>query len=311
MRILVACILYPVASGRFIQRALVRMGHDVRVVGPTTGNEIWGMTVDEKWAWKPDVTIRPHGLLFPTPMQDVQQILGEWVPELVITADSAYTLIGEFPCPHVLWGQDNHVRDYAYDLPGGVPFDAMFMAHTWGTRMDEPNAYWLPPCYDPVMCTDLGVERDLDMVVIGYPYPDRIALVEAMRQAGINIVAALGVIYDDYNALYNRAKIGFVKSSHGDVTNRMLENMAQGCCVLADRVADADKLGFVAGVDYWPYTTADEAVREARMLLEMGRWRAIAANGQRKVLAGGHTWDDRAAKMLEIVATMEEEPVSR
>jgi len=43
MRVLVVCIHYPVASGRYMVDALKRMGHDVRSIGPSTGAQIWGM----------------------------------------------------------------------------------------------------------------------------------------------------------------------------------------------------------------------------------------------------------------------------
>lgn len=294
LRILVAAVHYPVASGRFILRALQRLGHDVKSIGPYTGNNIWGMTVDQKWVWVPDILDQPDQLATLPLGEGVQAALGYWRPDLVITADSAYTILGEMGCPHVLWGQDNHVRDYYLR-----EWDAMFLAHSWGARMGDPNAHWLPPCYDPEVCTDLGLERDLDVLMVGYPYGPRQAILTAIAESGLKAAGGLGPVYDEYNQLYNRAKIAFVKSAAGDVTNRFLENMAQGCCVLADRVRDAEKMGFVAGVDYWPYETQDEAVREAQMLIRTGKWKEIAANGQRKLRGGGHTWDARALRLLE------------
>lgn len=60
-----------------------------------------------------------------------------------------------------------------------------------------------------------------------------------------------------------------------------LKNMAQGCCVLADRCPDLDRLGFVAEVDYWPYDDVAGAVSSAQYLIKPGRWRYIAANGKK------------------------------
>lgn len=284
MNILVACVHYPVASGRYIAWALRRLGHDVRTVGPSTGNEIWGMSVDMQWAWRAD---------YESP--EVVDWAG-WPPDLVITADSAYSIAGRLPCPHVCWGQDNHVRDY--HLPG-VEFDALFLAHSWGERMGEPGTHWLPPCYDPTVCTDLGGVRDLDVVMVGYPYQERVDMLQALQAAGLSVYAALGAVYDDYNAMYNRAKLALVKSVLGDVPNRVFENMAQGCCVVADRCRDFEKLGIVAGVDYWPYDDAEGLAREARWLLASGEWRHVARRGQRKGQA--HTWDNRARQLLETV----------
>lgn len=297
LRILVACVHYSVSSGRFITRALKRLGHDVMTVGPAPGRMIWGIEVEKRWEWMPDLAVGGEAHSYTA--AEAVEILWQsrrWRPELIVTADSAWTLAGDLAdCPHVLWGQDNHVRDYQLRR-----WDAMFLAHSWGARIGEPNAFWLPPCYDGSICRDLELPvRDLDVVLVGYPYDSRVEILEGLRAAGLNVLGSIGALMDVYNALYNRGKIALVKSSCGDLGNRFFENMAQGCCVLADRVGDAEKLGFVAGVDYWPYDTPAEAVREAQMLLETGRWRDVAAAGKRKVLAGGHRWDDRALRMLE------------
>ena len=294
MRILIACIHYPVCSGRFIRRALERLGHDVKTAGPYTANQIWGMEIDARYNWLPDfIDGTDEGReLSPTGDDDP-----DWYPDLIITADSAYTLTADWERPHILWGQDNHVRDYRFR-----EWKAMFLCHTWGARMDEPNAHWLPPCYDPMMCTDLGRERDIDVTMVGYPYPDRQQIVQELANAGLKVQAGIGAVYDEYNALYNRSKIGFVKSNCGDVTNRVFENMAQGCCVLADEARDFSRLGLIPYRDYWPYRDAQDAVKQARHLIESGLWQTIARQG--KIAGEPHTWDARAQMVLETVKGM-------
>lgn len=286
MKILVTCIHYPVASGRYITWAFKRLGHDVRSHGPSTGNQIWGGAVDEKWAWFGDYD--PSG---------------NWRPDLIVAAESAYfagSVPGLVGVPTVLWGQDNHTRDYRFTEGD---YDALFLAHSWAHRMDEPNAYWLPPCYDPEYCRDLGLERDLDVVMVGYPYPERVTLIEALRAAGLKVIGGLGLVYDEYNALYNRAKIAFVKSSQGDVTNRVFENAAQGCCVLADRAKDFDKLDWKPYRDYVPYDDADDLVRKATALVQADKWREYAMLGQ--AAAQPHTWEARAREVLRVVSELE------
>ena len=282
MKILILCIHYPVASGRYIARAFKRLGHEVRTGGPEVGNKIWGIDVDPRHNWPPDFD----------PARD------DWQPDLVITADSGYYLdwrpIPE--TPFVLWGVDNHTRTY-HEL--NQQFDALFLAHSWAARMGEPNTHWLPPGYDPQAHTDLGLERDYDVAMIGIPYPERIQIMQTMQEAGLKVIGKLGALGDDYNALYNRAKIALVKSLCGDLPMRFLENMAQGCCILADPIPDADNLGFLAGTDYWPYETADDAVTAAKSLIVSGAWRNIAAQGKAKVTP--HTWDARALEFLRRV----------
>lgn len=276
MKILVACIHYPVASGRFIARALRRLGHDVKTVGPSTHNQIWAIHVDPKWNWEPDL---PGW---------------EWHPDLTIIADSAYAIDRPDWGEYALWGVDNHVHGYA-----GRDYDYMFFAHSWGARMDEPNAYWLPPCYDPEAHHDTKSERDIDIGIQAVAYAGRVEAVTAMRQAGLNVEAGTGYIWDDYRAFYNRTKVAFVQSSRGDLTLRFFEAMAMGCCVLADHAEDADRMGFVPGEDYVRYADAADAVDKTHELLAGDLWRMIAANGKAKVAP--HTWDARAAEMLRII----------
>ena len=284
MKILISAIHYPVCSARYIARALRRLGHEVRTVGPATGNVIWGMEVDPRWNWEPSYHLG-----------DAERVaFGTWPPELMITADSAYTIPNGY-CPHIIWGMDNHVRDYWPDRK----FDKLFLSHSWGARMCEPNAYWLPAAYDPEAHTDLGQERDIDIGLMGMLYNDRVDYLNAMVGADLKIYGNLGALWDDYNSICNHFKIAFVKSVCGDLTQRFLEGMAQGCCVLADSVADAYKLGFIPGVDYLCYDSIPDAIAKAKRALESGAWKDIAARGKEKVRP--HTWDARAAEMLRVV----------
>lgn len=290
MRILVICAHFPVASGRYIARALRRLGHDVRTLGPSSGNHIWGLMVKPEYAWEADFQVGPDGGWYIAP---------EWAPELVITADSGYTVRHEWSCPHVCWGVDNHVRDYQFD---GVRFDALFVAHSWGMRMGEPNVHWLPAAYEPEDHYDEGRERDIDVALVGVMYEARVALATALNEAGLSVMAGTGPVYDDYRALYNRAKISLVAPIMEDVPHRFLETLAMGCCVLASPMLDAAKMGFVPAVDYWLFTDAESLVREARYLLNSGEWRHVAKRGQRKL--AGHTWEARCREMLSISVDM-------
>ena len=291
MKILIVCIHYPVASGRYIARAFKRLGHDVRTIGPTTGAEIWDIKVDERWAWRPDCNVAEDST---STLLELLRAM-EWTPDLVISADCEWTLQGDAPCPHVVWGVDNHVRDYRLR-----EWDAMFLAHSSGARMGEPNVHWLPCAFDPEAHSDLGLVRDIDVVMIsGAPNPERVTIMQAMERAGVKAFAATGLLWEDYNTVYNRAKIALVKSINGDVAQRVFENMSQGCCVLMDVCPDLPKLGFYEWVHYVPFDSVDEAVRVAKSLLRSNEWRRIAAKGAVQVLS--HTWDNRARHLLATV----------
>ena len=120
-----------------------------------------------------------------------------------------------------------------------------------------------------------------------------------MEAAGLKTFAATGLLWEDYNAVYNRAKIALVKSVHGDVAQRVFENMAQGCCVLADRAPDAERLGFWPGVEYAAYADSADAVTGARCLIESGQWKDIAERGAQAVKP--HTWMARAQTLLDTI----------
>lgn len=277
MNILIACPHFAVASGRYYTRAFKRLGHTVKTIGPAMGDQIWGMRIDPQWVWEPE----PPG--------------GDWLPDIAINCYHEMILEGRLGgAAKVLIGVDNHVMPY--DFPG-VSWRARFLAHSWAMGMNKPNTHWLPAAYDPEAFGNQGRERDLDVAMVAVPYDNRMALMHRMVSAGLNVFGAMGLLWDDYNGIYNRAKIALCQSACGDVPTRVFENMAQGCCVLADRQTDLPRIGFVAGVDYWPYDAPEDAVREAKFLLESGRWREIAANGQAKVKP--HTWDARAQAVLD------------
>ena len=111
MRILIAAIHYPVASGRYIARALKRMGHDVKTVGPNMGNKVWGILVPMRHVWIPDAS-NPDNDGFVHGVGGyldyvAWEALGEWKPDLVITADSAFsirsfTLDDKLDMPHII-----------------------------------------------------------------------------------------------------------------------------------------------------------------------------------------------------------------
>lgn len=297
MNILLAFIHYPVSSGTFLKRAFARLGHDTRSLGPCTGREVWGLEVPEQYVQVPDfLTNWQTGRPFPD--MGAVDALG-WQPDLIVTSDSQFTITGKGRAPHVLFGMDNHVRNYRQLEAEGAAWDSLYVAHSWGARIGEPGVYHCPPGYDPDAHTDLGTERKLDVCLIGYPYAERMALSEAFIKAGMSGLFAIGVLWDRYNAAYNQAKIAIVKSINGDVPQRFLENMAQGCCVLADKLDDAPKLGFVAGADYWPYKDTADAVQQARFILDTEIWPALAASGKKKVQP--HTWDARAEQVMNTV----------
>jgi len=300
--ILIAAIHYPCASGRYMTDAFRRLGCDVRTAGPTQGNHIWGVEVDPRYTWLPNYTagdvFGDYGIA------NILNRFDDWQPDLIVCMDSSFTILGkrdEFSCPKVLYGVDNHLKTYNRRDEW---YDHKFLAHHDGPALpvcDCGDMTWLPCAYDPAHFTPSPIpihERKYDVMLVGWPTPERQEIVEAMKDAGIAVYATIGAIYDQYRALYHDAKISLCRSAEKDVAQRVFETAAMGCALLANRVPDLPRLGAREYEHYAPFTETKEAVSEAKRLLsdeaELAR---LAAAGQ--AWATPHTWDARAKMILE------------
>ncbi len=284
MKILVHCIHYPVASGRYAVDAFKRLGHDVRHVGIETGNNIWGIQVDPKYAWAQE------------PPED------GWQPDIAILMDTAYQW--HYPdanVPTVVWSVDNHVRDLRQ--PGIAHY---FLAHRGVSVMDWVNPYipnkymhhwrddmtWLPCAYDPVHFTPSPIpyaEREYDVALVGVVYPQRHSIIRELQAAGLKVFWGTGLLFEDYRDAYHNSRISLCVSAAGDVAQRVFETAAMGCAVVSDHCPDLTRLDS-KGV--W-VVDPQHMVGEIQVLLEdtEGIQRLIARSLE---WVRPHTWDNRA-----------------
>lgn len=309
MNILIVCNHYAVCSGRYAADAFTRLGHDVRHIGPDMGREIWGLTLPAEYAWKPnndwDGNVRP-GTDY----------------DLTIVMDSDPALLDAFErralgMLPIVWGVDNHVRDYRRPH-----FAHYFLAHrnvsvmAWektivDVTMPSNDMTHLPCAYDPVHFTPSPIpfaEREYDVCCLGVMYPNRVALVDALRKAGLKVLAGCGLVYEAYAQAHHNSRIALCASVAGDVANRVFESAAMGCAVLMDKCRDSQLIGLIDGANCFEYTSMDEAVsiskwlsrawdeeRPVRYDMEVdGVSRALATTYISKAWAKPHTWDARA-----------------
>jgi hypothetical protein len=288
VKILVACIHYPVASGRYISDAFERLGHDVRHIGDCARNQIWGIQVDKKYNWY------PHG--------NLNKSWSDWKPDVVIVAESAFQYHHPYytDVPHLVWGLDNHVRDYRQ---AGI--DRYFLAHRNVSVMEwGEDCTWLPCGYDPVWFKPSPInwhERPYDIAMIGVMYPERVAIIEAMQKAGLNVYATTGLLYEEYRNVYWQSKIALCSSAAGDLAQRIFECGAMGCTVLTDRLYDLDNpyTNERLGLKGWAsYNGVEQAVAQAVELTrdnpDLGAFGAF----QMMQTCQPHTWDARAQLVL-------------
>jgi hypothetical protein len=288
MKVLLVAEHWAVASGRYMVAALKRMGHDVRSVGPNRGAQIWGMTLDEQYVWLAELPEKG------------------WTPELVIYADAHLDWKRFGKCPHVVYGVDNHVRDYAQ-----YKADHFFLAHGHGARMGEDNVTWLPCGYDPVLFTPSPIpwaQRAFDVAHVGVMYNPRAELIYALSGHGWQMAYGTGAVYDQYAAVYQNARISLVKSATGDVAQRVWETAAMGCLVVMDDCADAEALGLASGENCLIYGDTQGAIQAVKGALERpDDAQHIAAAGQAWAAPG--TWDTRLQVIIDW-ATEQDQPAT-
>ena len=248
--------------------AFRRSGHEVRTAGDSQGALVWGMVVDPKYIWKPDSAIA-----------DVDP---EW-PDLVVVMDTDQNVwnqveVGKgfnadtMKAPVVIYTVDNHVRDVESDL-----FVHYFLAHYHGpcypvdpTRKDHT---WLPCATDDKLFTPSPIpwkDREYDVCMVGVMYPRRIEVINALKDAGLKVFAATGLLYDEYRAAYHNSRISLCVSAAGDVAQRIYETGGMGCAILTDPLLDfGDPMTNNALHLYgrMGYTNPQEAAMLARDLL--------------------------------------------
>lgn len=277
MKILLSYIHYPVCSGRYARDAFIRLGHDVKTVGWTTNDQIWGMRVDPRYIHQPDG--KPD-TVFP-----------EWAPDLIIHMDSAFKYHHPHyqSIPHCVWGLDNHVRDYRQD---GIAHYFLAHNHTSLTDMDAPDVSWLPCGYDPtVFNLGAGAKRVWDASLIGVLYENRGKLVHEIAHHGrLSVFADTGILFEDCAAIYQESKIALNASAAHDLSQRIFENAACGCVVLTDELPDLKFIKYPAGAIV-QYKDLKDAVKQAQAILK--DW-TVPDTAWLK----DHTWDKRGESII-------------
>ena len=286
MNILIVANHFAVASGRYAKRALKRLGHDVRTYGPEHGRNIWGMQVKPAHMWRQEPP------------------LFGWKPDMALVMDSDPAMLesvrGAYDCPVYVWGVDNHVRDYRRSW-----INHYFLAHRGVSEQDwivdvngNTDMTHLPCAYDPALHVPSAIpytEREFDVCMIGVMYPQRWAVVEALKGAGLKVLAGTGLVYQDYVAAYHNSRIALDLSFNGDVNQRVFETAAMGNVVMSDKRADYISL---RPDGFWLIDDTDKIVDEARAIL------AAPDEAQRMIERSlawvkPHTWDARAQVIVD------------
>lgn len=306
MNILIVANHYAICSARYMTDAFTRLGHTVKHVGKPMGRAIWGLTLPERYVWTPDSDVDLY-----CDNSDGWSVCG---PEfdLIIVMDSDPTILDDVPnwayhsvmSPVIVYGVDNHVRDYRRPY-----FDHYFLAHrnvsvmAWGVdhpfNKPYPDMTHLPCAYDPVYFTPSTIpyaEREYDVCMIGYMYPQRWDVANRLKAAGVKVLAGTGLVYESCAAAYQNSRISLCLSVAGDVAQRVFETAACGCVIVSDKCADFDLLK-PPGI----WLIENDPVAEIQAILADPDTAQNMAAQSTMWANNAHRWDNRAQVIVEWV----------
>ncbi|NBW19142.1 MAG: glycosyltransferase family 1 protein [Caulobacteraceae bacterium] len=295
MRVLILAHHYPVASGRYAAAAFAALGHEVITWGPAHGRDVWGLRLPAGSEWTPTLGSDPAAL-------------ATAAPNLVVVMDSAPDVLdaaqvfNSAPVPVCVWGVDNHVRDYRRGW-----FDQYFLAHRGPSLMPwAVDMTHLPCAHDPAAFHASEIpfaERSYDVAMIGVMYEQRWAAVNALKSAGLKVIAGAGLMPDASGNVYRDARVSLCLSAAGDVAQRVFETAACGCVLVSDYCADLDALkpdgatlrdcGIVLVPAHEPAAIVD-TVRDVLADADSALLASSAATW-----AAPHTWQARASIILD------------
>lgn len=162
---------------------------------------------------------------------------------------------------------------------------------------------------------------DADVLIVGAADAERAELVTPLVRAGVRVLlyggywhrysatraSARGLIDADGMRLATAAvpvSLGLVRRANRDGHSmRTFEIPAMGGCLLAEQTADHESLFGPDGEAVRYFRTGDDIVTQVRWLLDHAAERRRLADAARARIVGGrHTYRDRLASMLNVVA---------
>lgn len=315
LKVLLLYIAYPLAMGTYFRRALERRTDiDLKVTGIYTGAWIpWlgGMEVAQKYALPIDLPLPFSPNVGEVNYELVKAQLGEWKPDLIINVDAGlhwkYKPVDGMV---VTVGTDPHVLNY--DAPRSYSDRFFNMQRCYSKDKD----IYLPYAYDPTVhypmeggtirrafdensqfVGDKFIRKDVDAVLGGMPYENRVQWVNALRAKGVSVLFENGPIFDEYREMNNRARIGLNWSSMDDLNARAFELPAMGLAPVMNTVPDMHEF-MEYNSHYLPFSNLNEAVEKVLWLKEHpSACNELADRAYRNIQ--GETYDKRISTIFK------------
>jgi hypothetical protein len=310
VRIVLSASWYPVSVAVHLLRAARRAGHEVRTLGPTSGEDMaWERRVAfAGFSIAPDVLVE-DGRVDADAAVDLARWSGLW-----IDVDGGWFL--EHPLPtlrRLLVLTDPHVGDLVPHFMGETPrsFVPAEDVYVMQAEFLRPREKWLPYAFDPEWfhveaAGREAVPRTHDVTNLGAPYEARVEITELLEKEGLRVLGPGRLcIGPAHRREICSAPIAVVWPLRRDLPGRVFEAAACGRVVATRDVPDLRR--FVSDAQCGVYRRvapkSEESVEEivdavlalsreaSPLLANIGRDAADAVAGQ--------TWDARLAQLIE------------
>ena len=302
-KIVLGYMAYPFAIASYFRHALEkRPDVELFAVGAYTGDTIpWngGMRLPMKYVKPVDLPLPPS---ITKPHWNMIADKLPWDnPDLVLCVDAGFYINGLYDTrfPYAIVATDPHVLNYDYQRGMSTHFFNMQRYYV------KPGDVHLPYCMSPDHHYAMSnIEKDYDASLIGLHYTQRDQLVHALRMAGLKVMYEMGVVYDEYREQNNRARIGLNWSSLMDINARTFEIMAMRQVPLINRLPHLDELGLFEGRHYVGFDTVEEAVSQAKWILDNPDLSDTIANNAYQLVHESHTYGLRVEQILKTVGLL-------
>ena len=306
MRVVVSYLGYPLSMATWFIRALQRRSDvDLIRVAPYTGTWIpWskegcdprlGMNLPSKYLDPPEIAL-PQSM---ASMHIHPEMLRDKLPkdiDLWLQIDAGWHFSARPPAKVVaLIETDPHVLKRWYDVPKSYS-DFIFCMQSNYMEKDE---IFLPYGYDSTVHFPENREKKYDVCLVGLLYPQRLNLINKLRNDGLSVFYDIGLIFSEYRQVYNESRIALSWSTLDDTPARFYEGLAMKLPLVANATPDALQL-FTAGVDFLGFNTMEGAEHLILSLMKSDLMREeLSTSGYEAVKS--HTYDARIQTILETV----------
>lgn len=301
-----ACWYAITAAADYIARGFRQIDCEVITVGPYPGlwmpwtkNGIAGVVMPDNYDCKPDIPLPYNGGMQTAPIGYIENLLPPgFEPDLWLDVNAGFYLEGT-PKKGIratfLTDPHTGLRNIYDSLK--PQYQYVFCPQRVYAKENE---YYLPYAADREWHTPIEAEKLYDVTLIGNYYMNRVELMQFLKNQGKRIFFDLGYAKEDLQRIYSQSLIGLNWSSMYDLTARVFEVASFGIAPVFNRVPDLPLL-FEEGKDYLGFDNLNEAISQINWLLENpDDAKRIGESARKKIIDGGHTWDNRAKTMLEV-----------